>query len=54
MNELIPVEDRDSAIANTELDVEMVDWYVSSMPPNTSRAYKNVDDKHRTETTNVL
>ena len=45
MNELIPVDDRDSTLAQVELDTEMVDWYVSNIPPNTSRAYKNVDDK---------
>ena len=53
MNGLIPVFDRDST-PTTELDTEMSDWYMANMPPNTSRAYKNADDKHRTETTNVL
>ena len=35
MNELIPVEDRDSTVAAVEFDTEMVDWYVSNMPDNT-------------------
>jgi hypothetical protein len=52
MNELILVSNDSTPTA--DLDMKMVDWYVSNMPPNTSRAYKNVDDKHRTETTNVL
>ena len=45
MNELILVSDRDST-STAELDTEMVDWYVSNMPGNTIRAYKNADDKH--------
>ena len=45
MNELLPLKDRDNALAVTELDVEMVDWHVANMPPNTVRAYKNAVDK---------
>ena len=41
MNELIPVKDRDDALALAELDTEMVDWYVLNMPRNRTRAYKN-------------
>ena len=44
MNELIPVHDRDRPLV-AELDTEMVDWYVSNMPPNTIRAYKKAVDK---------
>ncbi len=54
MNELIPIKDRDNALVQADLDAEMSDWYMANMPPNTSRTYKNVDDKHRAETTNVL
>ena len=35
MNELIPVHDRDRPLV-AELDTEMVDWYVSNMPPTRS------------------
>ena len=44
MNELIPVHDRDRPLV-AELDTEMVDWYVSNMPPNTIRVYKKAVDK---------
>ena len=52
MTKLIFARNGDST-PTTQLDTEMVDWYVSNMPSNASRAYKNVDNKHRTETTNV-
>lgn len=44
MNKLIPVKDRDGTLA-AKLDVEMVDLYVLTMPPNTIRTYKNAVDK---------
>ena len=40
MNKLIPVDDKDSTLAQAEPDAEMVNWYVSNMPDNTIRAYK--------------
>ena len=53
MNELIPINETDQSLTTADIDEDMVDWHVANMPPNTIRAYKNVDDKHCTEVTSV-
>ena len=54
MNNLIPINDTDGALATTAIDEEVLDWHIANMLIDTIRAYDNSVNKHRTETTNVL
>ncbi len=36
MNDLIPINTTAKALVTTELDEEMLDWYIANMPPKPS------------------